>query len=118
MDTKKIVFIVKIVFWLSFIVFCFSDGLKDRLTWFIVVMACSFSVMQIFSSADPEIKKGRYYKLEKIIPHTNGSYFIVLSYDDNVETYNCEEIYASSNPQMGNKYLVEIENGTIFFTPV
>lgn len=65
----------------------------------------------------PKIKRGRHYKLEKVISHNIG-YSIILSYNDNVETYECEEICASLNPQVGKKYLVEIENGTIYFTPI
>jgi hypothetical protein len=127
---KKLVTIANIIFWAAFLILMaalFSRGIlfkflaPDAVAFIIwaagFLMFVGFQMLFIASVPAPKIKKGRYYKLEKIVPHSNGSLFIILSYDDNVEIYKGEEIFANSTQaQIGNKYLVEIENGTVFFT--
>lgn len=112
---KKIVSYATIVFWISFTMLVFNSEPSDGWEIFIIIV-CSV-IIQWGSTPNSKIKPECYYKLEKVVPHTDGSCSIVLSYDNNVETYKCEEIYASSNPQIGNQYLIEIKNGVIFFIP-
>jgi hypothetical protein len=112
---KKAVTYATIIFWLAFTVLAFNS--KPSAGWWLgIIIVCSM-IIQWGSTPNPKIKKGRCYKLEKIIPHADGSLSIILSYDDKVETFKCAEILASFNPQIGNEYLVEIETGTIIFTP-
>ena len=126
---KKYVTIANIIFWTAFLILMaalFNRGIlfkflaPDTVAFIIwaggFLMFVGFQMLFIVSMPAPKIKKGRYYKLEKVFPHADGSCSIVLSYDDTIETYKCEELFANSNPQVGNRYLVEIENGTVFFT--
>ena len=112
---KEAVTYATIIFWLAFTVLAFNS--KPSAGWWLgIIIVCSM-IIQWGSTPNPKIKKDRHYKLEKIVPRADGACSIVLSYDDKVETYRCDRISENSHPQMGNQYLIEIESGTVFFTP-
>lgn len=113
---KKAVSYATVIFWLSFSVLIFNS--EPSASWEIGIITVCSIIIQLGSTPNPKIQKERHYKLEKIIPLDNGACYLVLSYDDKVETYRGEEIFANFDPQIGNEYLVEIENGTVFFKPI
>lgn len=128
---KKLVIIASLIFWTAFLILMatlFNRGillkfLEPNTVAFIIwaagfLMFVGFQMLFTVSVPAPKIKKDRHYKLEKIIPHADGSRSIVLSYDDKVETFKFREMLASLNPQIGHQYLVELETGTLFLIPV